>query len=95
MRLQLELANGQVLELDLDITPRQWNRRFRSALRRNDVLEVENARGDVLTINPQHVVKSVMFEHEHEQEHVLQVVPIAAGVKARPGEAEPRSRRSG
>jgi hypothetical protein len=80
MKLQVEYLDGEVLEFELDVTPGEWNRRFRNATRRGGLVEIENAKGKVLAINPRQV-KAVRYDAEPRG-------------KAEPVHLRPVSRRS-
>jgi hypothetical protein len=67
MALLLQLKDGT--ELALNVDPKAWTRAFEQAMRNNEIVEVTDPKGAVLSINPNQVLywttetkESVPFE---------------------------------
>jgi hypothetical protein len=56
MRLQIRLTGGETLRADVELSRSAWNRLFAKAIRRGRFVEIEDANGEVLAINPRHVL---------------------------------------
>lgn len=54
MSLLLQLKDGT--ELALNVDPKAWTKAFEQAMRNNEVVEVTDPRGSVLSINPNQVL---------------------------------------
>jgi hypothetical protein len=55
MELRIKLAEGETLSVRVNLSPAQWKRRFRRALKRSQIIEVERPNGEILAINPHRV----------------------------------------
>lgn len=75
MKLSITLTDGETLRVDVRVSPADWNRRYRRAVRRGGLLEVENARGRVLGINPK-LIKYVQYEREASASSQPETVPL-------------------
>lgn len=64
MPIRVQLENR---ELRLDVDPDAWKRAFQRAMENNGAIEVKNARGEVLSINP----RQVQYWTPLDQEPVL------------------------
>jgi hypothetical protein len=54
MAVRIKLIDGEELLIDVDLA--EWNRAFRRALKADAMLEIENAEGGILGINPHQVL---------------------------------------
>ena len=54
MPIKIKLIDGESLLVDVDV--KEWNRAFQKALGRGSMLEIEDADGRVLSINPHQIL---------------------------------------
>ena len=54
MPVRIKLTHGESLSVDVDID--EWNRAFRAAFSSNQMIQIVDARGRVLAINPHSVL---------------------------------------
>jgi hypothetical protein len=96
MKLRITLADGETLRLDLRIDRDEWNRRYRNAIRRGGLIEIENAEGEILGISPQQI-KFVQYERDDAAAARGDAIPLRrprAGGRPSPRERA-HGRRSG
>jgi len=74
MALLLQLKDGT--ELALNVDPKAWTRAFERAMRNNEIVEVTDPKGTVLSINPNQVL--YWTTETEESAPVGAVVPAAA-----------------
>jgi hypothetical protein len=74
MALLLQLKDGT--ELALNVDPKAWTRAFEQAMRNNEIVEVTDPKGSVLSINPNQVLYWTTETEESAQ--VGAAVPAAA-----------------
>ena len=55
MELKIKLTDGETLNVRVDLSAEQWERRFHKALKRRKLLTVQREDGEMLAINPMRV----------------------------------------